>query len=253
MSIESETSHPIIPFSSCPQSFPASGSFPESQLFTAGGQSTGTSASGSFSFSFSPSNEYSGLISFRTDWFDLLAVQSTLKNLLQHYNSKASILWLSLLYGPTLTSTHAYWKNQFWLTDLYQQGMSLLFNMLPRFVMEKEMTTHSIIFAWKISWTEEPVGLQSMESQRVRYDWASQQQQTRFVMAFLPRSKCILISWLQSPSPVISKPKQIKSVTGSTFFPSTCHEVMGPDAMIFILGMLSVKATFSVSMLRVYK
>ena len=63
------------------------------------------------SFSFSPSSEYSVLISFRIDWFDLLAVQSTLKSLLQHYNSKASILWLSLLYGPTLTSTHAYWKN----------------------------------------------------------------------------------------------------------------------------------------------
>ena len=66
----------------------------------------------SFSFSISPSNEYSGLISFRTDCFDLLAVQGTLKSLLQHHSSKASVLQvLSFLYGPTLTSMHDYWKN----------------------------------------------------------------------------------------------------------------------------------------------
>ena len=75
----------VIPFSSCPQSFPASGSFPVSQLFASGGQSIGVSAS----------NEHPGLISFRMDWLDLLAVQGTLKNLLQHYSSKASILWCS--------------------------------------------------------------------------------------------------------------------------------------------------------------
>ena len=68
----------------------------------------------SFSFSISPSNEYSGPISFRIDWFNLLAVQGTLKSLLQHHSSKASMnaLMLSLLYGPTLTSTHDYWKNR---------------------------------------------------------------------------------------------------------------------------------------------
>ena len=65
----------------------------------------------SFSFSISPSNEYSGLISFRIDWLDLLAVQETLKSLLQHHSSKASILQLSFLYSPTLTSIHDYWKN----------------------------------------------------------------------------------------------------------------------------------------------
>ena len=65
----------------------------------------------SFSFSVSPFNEYSGLISFRMDWLDLLAVQETLKGLLQHHTLKASILQLSLLYGPTLTSIHDYWKN----------------------------------------------------------------------------------------------------------------------------------------------
>ena len=66
----------------------------------------------SFSFSISPSSEYSGLISFRMDWLDLLAVQGTLKSLLQHHSSKASILWhLTFLYSPTLTSIHDYWKN----------------------------------------------------------------------------------------------------------------------------------------------
>ena len=75
-------------FSSCPQSFPASGSFPMRWLFASDGQSTW-----SFSFSISPSSEYSGLISFRIDWFDLLEVQGALKSLLQHHSSKASILW----------------------------------------------------------------------------------------------------------------------------------------------------------------
>ena len=64
----------------------------------------------SFSFNISPSNEYSGLISFRMDWLDLLAVQGTLKSLLQHHSSKASILWCCFLYSPTLTSIHDYWK-----------------------------------------------------------------------------------------------------------------------------------------------
>ena len=64
-----------------------------------------------WSFSISPSNEYSGLISFRTDWFDLLVVQRTLKSLLQYHSSKASILWHSAFLCPTLTSIHEYWKN----------------------------------------------------------------------------------------------------------------------------------------------
>ena len=79
----STISSSVIPFSSCPQSFPASGSFLMSWLFTSGSQSR------SFSFSIRPSNEYSGLISFRIDWFDLLAVQGTLKSLLQQHSSKA--------------------------------------------------------------------------------------------------------------------------------------------------------------------
>ena len=118
----------------------------------------------SFSFSISPSNEYSGLISFKIDWLDLLAVQGTLKSLLQHHSSKASItLTLSLLYGPSLLSVHDYWKDH---STSVGKMMSLLSNM--------------------------PSGL---------------------VIAFLPRSKHLLISWLQSPSAVILEPPQIKPVT----------------------------------------
>ena len=82
----------VVPFSSCPQSLPASGSFPMSQLFTSSGQSIGVSAS------ICPSNEHPGLISFRMDWLDLLAVQGTLKSLLQHHSSKASILQCSAFF-----------------------------------------------------------------------------------------------------------------------------------------------------------
>ena len=83
----------VVPFSSDPQSFPASGFFPMSRLFTSGGWEYW-----SFSISISPSNEYSGLISFRIDWFDLLAVQGTLKSLLQHHSSKALILQCSTFF-----------------------------------------------------------------------------------------------------------------------------------------------------------
>ena len=95
----------VILFFSCLQSFPASGSFPMSQFFTSGGQSIG------FSFSISPSNENSELIPFRMDWLDLLAVQGTLKSILQHHNSKASILRHSAFFSPTLSSIHDHWKN----------------------------------------------------------------------------------------------------------------------------------------------
>ena len=83
----------VVPFSSCPQPLPTSGSFPLSQLFASGGQSIK-----SFSLSISPSNEYSGLISFKIDWFDLLAVQGTLKSVLQHHSLKAWILWCSAFF-----------------------------------------------------------------------------------------------------------------------------------------------------------
>ena len=91
----------VVPFSSCPQSLPASDSFPMSQLFAWGGQSIGVSA-----LVFSPSKEYQGLISFRMDWLDLLAVQGTLKSLLQHYSSKASILQHSAFF--TVQLSHPY-------------------------------------------------------------------------------------------------------------------------------------------------
>ena len=83
----------VVPFSSCPQSLPTSGSFPMSQLFTSGGPEYW-----SFSFSISPSNEHPGLISFRMDWLKFLAVQGTLKSLLQHHRSKASILRCSAFF-----------------------------------------------------------------------------------------------------------------------------------------------------------
>ena len=83
----------VVPFSSCPQSFPASGSFQMSQLFRIRWPKYW-----SFSFNISPSSEYPGLISFRMDWLDLLAVQGTLKSLLQHHSSKASVLWVSAFF-----------------------------------------------------------------------------------------------------------------------------------------------------------
>ena len=157
----------------------------------------------SFSFSISPSNEYSGLISFRIDWFDLLAVQGTLQesSLAPQFKNINSLV-LSFLYSPTLTSIHDYWKNHTGKTRRTFVGkvMSLHFNML-----------------------------------------------STFVMAFLPRSKRLLISRLQSPSAVILEPKKIQSVTVTIVSPSIRHEVMGPDAMIFVFWMLSFKPTFSLS------
>ena len=95
----------VVPFSSCPQSLPASESFPMSRLCIRGPKYW------SFSFNIRPSNEHPGLISFRVDWLDLLAVQETLKSLLQHHSSKASILWRSAFFSPTLTFIHDHWKN----------------------------------------------------------------------------------------------------------------------------------------------
>ena len=139
----------------------------------------------SFSFSLSPCNEYSGVISFRMDWLDLLAVQGTLKSL-QHHSSKASILWHSAFFIVQLSHPYMTTGKTIALTRWTFVGkvMSLLLNMLPR-----------------------------------------------FVITFLPRSKHLLISWLQSPSAVNLEPQKIKSDTVS---PSICHEVIGPDAMILV-------------------
>ena len=111
----------------------------------------------SFCFSICPSNEYSGLISFRMNWLDLRAVQGTLKSLLQHHSSKASVLWGSAFFTVQLSHLYMTTGKTIALTRrTFVKVMSLLFNML-----------------------------------------------SRLVIAFLPRSKCLLISWLQSPSPVI--------------------------------------------------
>ena len=134
----------------------------------------------------SPSNEYSRLISFRMDWLDLLAVQGTLKSLLQH-SSKASIFQFSAFFIIQLSHPYMTTGKTIALTRWTSVGkaMSLLFNML-----------------------------------------------SRLVVTFLPRSKHLSISWLQSPSAVILEPLKIKSVTVS---PSICHEVMRLDAMILVL------------------
>ena len=142
----------------------------------------------SFSFSISPSNEYSGLISFRMDWLDLLVDQMTLKSLLQHHSSKASfqcsaffIVQLShacMTTGKTIALTRR---------TFVGRVTSLLLNML-----------------------------------------------SSLVMTFLPRSKRLLISWLQSPCAVILQPEKIKFVTVSIVSPSIYHEMMGSDAMILV-------------------
>ena len=135
----------------------------------------------SFSFSISPSNEYSGLISFKMDWFDLLAVQETLKSLLQHHSSKASILCLSALF--IVQFSHPYMTT----------GKTI--DLTIWIFVGKVMSLFSMLCRWFI--------------------------------AFLSRSKCLLISWLKSPSSVIWGPPKMKSVTVSTVSPSICHEVMG--------------------------
>ena len=142
-----------------------------------------------FSLSISPSNDHPGLISFRMDWLDHLAIQGTLKSLLQHHSSKASILWCSAFFTVQLSHPYITARKTIALTRWTFVGkvMSLLLSIL-----------------------------------------------SRLVITFLPRSKRLLISWLQSPSAVILEPPKIKSDTVSSVSPSISHEVMGPDAMIFI-------------------
>ena len=142
-----------------------------------------------FSFSISPSNEHPGMTSFRMDWLDLLAVQETLKSLLQHHSSKASIFWCSAFFIDKLSHPYMTTGKTIALTrqTIVGKVMSLLFNML-----------------------------------------------SRLVIIFLPRSKCLLISWLQSPSAVVLEPKKVKSATVSFASPSIFHELMGPDAMILV-------------------
>ena len=124
----------VVPFSSCLQSLPASGSFPVRTLCNRWPKYW------SFSFSISPSNEHPGLISFRMDWLDLLAVQGTLKSLLWHHNSKASILRHSAFFTVQLSHPYMTTGKTTALTRWTFVGkvMSLLFNMLSRLVLEND-------------------------------------------------------------------------------------------------------------------
>ena len=151
----------------------------------------------SFSFSISPSNEYSGLISFKMDWLDFFAFQGALKSLFQHHSSKASVLWHSAFFMVQLSHPYMSTGKTIALTFV-GKAMSLLFNML-----------------------------------------------SRLVIAFIPRSKHLLILWLQLPSAVILEPPKRESLTVSIVSPSICHEVMGPDAMILVFSIVSFKPTFS--------
>ena len=169
------SSSSVAPFSSCPQSFPASGSFPMSQFFTSGGWSIGASAS------------ISVLLMDIQGWFplgltDLISLQS--KGLSKVFSNttvqKHQFFGTQPSYGLTLTSVHDYRKTiALTIQTFVRKVIFLLFNML-----------------------------------------------SRFVIAFLPRSKHLLILWLQSPSAVILEPKKIKYVTVSIISPSICHEVI---------------------------
>ena len=187
-----------------------------------------------FSFSISSSNEYSGLISFRIDWFDLLAVQVTLKSLLQHHSSKAPILWCSPLWSKSHIHTWLLGKPQLWLDgpSWRQKGYPLQYSVL-------ENSMDGIVHGVAKSWTR----LSNFHFGKVMsllFDMLS-----RLVIAFLPRNKRLLVSWLQSLSRVILEPKKIKSVTLSIVSLSICHEGMRLNAMIFVFWMLSFKPAFS--------
>ena len=140
----------------------------------------------SFSFIISPSNEYSGRISFRMNWLGHLAVQGTLKSLLQHCSSKASNLWCSAFFIVQLSHPYMTTGKTIALTSTLLVKYCLCF--LICYVCQ----------------------------------------------SFSSTSKRLLISWLQSPSAVILEPPKIKSFTVSIVSPSICHEVVGPDAMIFV-------------------
>ena len=139
-----QPSSSVVPFFSRLQSFPASGSFPMTQFFASGGKSIG------FSFSISPSNEHPGLISFRMDWLDLLAVQGTFKNLLQHHSSKASILQPSAFFIVQLSHPHMIPGKSISLTRRTFVGkvMALLFNMLSRLVIAFLPRSKCLSSAW---------------------------------------------------------------------------------------------------------
>ena len=170
----------VVPFSSCPQSLPASGSFKMTQLFASGGQNIGVSVSASVL----PMNTQDWSPLGWTGWI-FLQSKGLSRVLLQHHSSKASILQCSAFFIVQLSHLYMTTGKTIALTrqTFVDKVMSLLLNML-----------------------------------------------SRFIIAFLPRSKCLLISWLQSPSAVILEPPKTKSATVSTVSPSICHEVLGLDA-----------------------
>ena len=181
----------VIPFSSCLQSFWAPRSFPMSQFFLLCGQSIGASASASV-------RPMKGLISFRTDWLDLLAVQGTLKSLLQHHSSKASGLQHSAFFMAHLSHPYMTTGKTIALTrrTFVVKIMSLLFNMLPKFVIQKGNGN-----PLHYSCLENPVdrGAWWVAVHRVAQSWTrlKRHNSSKFVIAFLPRSKllCSTLLW----------------------------------------------------------
>ena len=172
----------------------------------------------SFSFSIIPSKEIPRLISFRMDWLDLLAVQGTLKSLLQHHSSKASILQWSVFFMVQLSHPHMTTGKVIALTRwaFVDEVMSLLFNMLSRLVIGEGNGK-----PLQCSCLENPrdggawwAAVYGVAQSRTRLKWLSS---SRLVITFLPRSKRLLVSWLQSPSAVILEPKKIKSVSFHCF------------------------------------
>ena len=126
--------------------------------------------------------------------------------------------------GAWWAAVHGVARSRTWLSDF-----TLTFYF---YALEKKMATHSSVLAWRITGMGKPGRRPSMSLHRVGHDWNDLAAAARFVIAFLWRSKDLLISWLQSTSAVILEAKTIKSVTISIVFPSVCHEVMGLDTMI---------------------
>ena len=185
----------VVPFSSYPRSFPASGSFPVSQFLVSGGQSIGASAS------VLPMNIQDWFSLGWTGWISL--------------HSRG----LSRIFSNTQIRKHRFFGAQ---PSLWSNSH------ICTWVLEKTVALTRRTFVGKVI--------------SLLFNMLSV-----LVIAFLPRSKRLLISWLQSLSTVILEPKKIKSVTVSIVSPSICHEVMGPDAMILVFWMLSFKPAFSLS------
>ena len=191
-------SYSVIPFFSCLPTFPSIRVFSSESALCIRGPKYWR-----FSLSISPSNEYSGLISFRIDWFDVLVSKG-----------------LSRVFSNTTVQKHQF------------------------FGAQPSLWSNSHIHTWLLETTGQTVAL-------TRWTFVSKlifllsKMLYRLVIAFLPRSKHLLVSWLQSPSAVILEPPKIKSVTVSIVFPPICHEMMVPEAMIFIFWMFNCTLVFS--------